>query len=98
MPVLDAPHREAVCPVIAVHVRARAVEVQVASVGTRHRRTPVVAVAADIVERPTAVIPVATYACGLKWLFNSSRFLSAESEKPLFCGNTLPDLARKPLD
>ena len=49
-------------PAIAVHVRTRAVEVQVASVGTGHRRTPVEAAAADTVERPIAVIPVA--ACG----------------------------------
>lgn len=82
MPVLDATDRKAVGPVIAVHIRIRAVEVQVASVGTGYRRTPVVAVRADIVERPIAVIPVA--ACGLKWLFNSSRFLSAESVKPAF--------------
>ena len=93
MPVLDATHREAVGPVIAVHVRIRAVEVQVASVGTGYRRTPVVAVRTYIVERPIAVIPVA--ACGLKWLFNSSRFLSAESGKPLFCGNTLLDFRKK---
>jgi len=96
LPVLDAAHRKAVCPVVVVHIRIAAVEVQVVGVRAIHRRTPVVAVAADIVERTIAVIAVA--ACGLKWLFNSSRFLSVESEKPLFCGNTLLDLARKPLD
>jgi len=96
MPVLDATHREAVGPVIAVHVRIRAVEVQVASVGTGYRRTPVVAVAADIVERPIVVIPVA--ACGLKWLFNSSRPLKSRRREAIFNGYTLPILTRKPLD
>ena len=32
MPVLDATHRKAVCPVIAIHVGIRAVEVQVPGV------------------------------------------------------------------
>ncbi len=93
MPVLDAANREAVCPVIAVHIRIRAVEVQVSGVRSGHRTTPVVAVRTHIVERPIAVIPVA--ACCLKWLFNSSRFLSAESGKPLFGGNTLPGFCKK---
>ena len=60
--VLDATHRVAVGPATAAHLRTRAVEVQVASVGTEHRRTPVEAFAADNVERPIAAIPAA--ACG----------------------------------
>ncbi len=60
MPVLDATHRKAVGSVIAVHVCIRTVEVQVASVGIRHRGRPVVSVAANIVERTIAVIPVTT--------------------------------------
>ena len=60
--VLEAADRKAVGPVIAGHERSRAVKVQVASVGTGHRRTPVEAAAADTDERRTAGTPVA--ACG----------------------------------
>ena len=96
MPVLDAADRKAARPETAVHEGTRAVEAQVAGVGTRNRGRPVVAVRADIVERPIAVIPVA--ACCFKWLFNSSRLLKNRKRKADFFGNTLPGFGKKAIE
>jgi len=51
-------------PVVIVHVHIAVVEVQVASVRTTNRTTPIVTVATHIVKRAIAIIPVAT--CCLK--------------------------------
>jgi len=60
--ILNATYREAVCPVVAVHVGIATVEVQVPTVGSIVLRTaPIVAVATHIVERTIAVVAVACH-------------------------------------
>lgn len=57
---LDAPHCKAVHPIVVVRrVHVAAVEVQVVPVAAVRRRRPIVAVAAHVVERPVAVVPIA---------------------------------------
>jgi len=57
--ILNAPNTKAVCSVVGVHVSTSAVEVQVASICTANRTTPVVAVATYIVKRSITVVAVA---------------------------------------
>jgi len=59
IPVLDTTNRKTVRPIIAIHVRIAAVEVQVVGVSAINRRTPVVTVATNIVERRIVVVAVA---------------------------------------
>ena len=52
--ILKAAHRLSARSVAGVHEGIAAAEVEVARIGTTNRTAPIVAVGADIVERPTA--------------------------------------------
>ncbi len=55
----DGPHGEAVSPIVVVPVPVARIEVQIVTVvGAVGRRGPIVAVAANIVERTTAVVAI----------------------------------------
>jgi len=59
--VSEAPHTKTVSLIVVVHVAVATVEVQVPAVGTAVlRTTPVVAVAASVVQRAIAVVEVAS--------------------------------------
>ena len=54
----DGPHGEAVSPIVVVPVPVARIEVQIVTVVGAGRRGPIVALAANIVERTTAVVAI----------------------------------------
>tara|TARA_B110000091_G_C13787037_1_gene463806 strand:- start:172 stop:360 length:189 start_codon:yes stop_codon:yes gene_type:complete len=56
---LNATYREAVRPIVTIHVGITAIEVQVTGISTTNGTRPIVAVTTHIVERTITVVAVA---------------------------------------